>query len=266
MEETTQPKKKKRWAFRFSLATLLMLVTLTAGYFSGYHMGTSQLELDQQAAQAAKLAALFKLQAYQVGHLFAPIDQLDKEITTEDFDGLIEIITSTVEPDTWMVNGIGEGEIQPIPSNKTLVIFCSGSTHEQVAKLLQQLRDFCYNLPEDYLKTILKVDALKKPKSQIIKLFTVTSPVIHQRMQNHFQSALNHLSKEFGKPNQNVTAGEPNFPTWIGAQQVVVWNRPNGCKFYFALTDCRPTGEAIIVGWRDATTEMLKPITIAVSN
>jgi len=33
-----------------------------------------------------------------------------------DFDSLIDLITSTVEADSWMENGTGEGEIQPFPN------------------------------------------------------------------------------------------------------------------------------------------------------
>ncbi|MGI9428285.1 MAG: DUF1598 domain-containing protein [Bythopirellula sp.] len=33
-----------------------------------------------------------------------------------DFDSLIDLITSTVEADSWMENGTGEGEVQPFPT------------------------------------------------------------------------------------------------------------------------------------------------------
>ena len=33
-----------------------------------------------------------------------------------DFDSLIDLITSTVEADSWMENGTGEGEVQPFPN------------------------------------------------------------------------------------------------------------------------------------------------------
>ena len=39
-----------------------------------------------------------------------------------DFDSLIDLIVSTVEYDSWMENGTGEGEIQPFPTNLSLVI------------------------------------------------------------------------------------------------------------------------------------------------
>ena len=57
-----------------------------------------------------------------------------------DFDSLIDLIVSTVEHDTWMENGTGEGEIQPFPTNLSLVISQTQRVHEQIADLLEQLR------------------------------------------------------------------------------------------------------------------------------
>lgn len=57
-----------------------------------------------------------------------------------DFDSLIDLIISTVEHDSWMENGTGEGEIQPFPTNLSLVISQTQRVHEQIADLLQQLR------------------------------------------------------------------------------------------------------------------------------
>ncbi len=57
-----------------------------------------------------------------------------------DFDSLIDLIVSTVEHESWMENGTGEGEIQPFPTNLSLVISQTQSVHEQIADLLEQLR------------------------------------------------------------------------------------------------------------------------------
>lgn len=57
-----------------------------------------------------------------------------------DFDSLIDLIVSTVENDSWMENGTGEGEIQPFPTNLSLVISQTQRVHEQIADLLEQLR------------------------------------------------------------------------------------------------------------------------------
>jgi general secretion pathway protein D len=57
-----------------------------------------------------------------------------------DFDSLIDLITSTVENDSWAENGTGEGEISPFPTNLSLVISQTQRVHEQIADLLEQLR------------------------------------------------------------------------------------------------------------------------------
>ncbi|HEX6963589.1 MAG TPA: hypothetical protein VF175_17105 [Lacipirellula sp.] len=57
-----------------------------------------------------------------------------------DFDSLIDLIVSTVEHESWMENGTGEGEIQPFPTNLSLVVSQTQRVHEQIADLLEQLR------------------------------------------------------------------------------------------------------------------------------
>ncbi|MCA9233824.1 MAG: hypothetical protein KDA44_00020, partial [Planctomycetales bacterium] len=57
-----------------------------------------------------------------------------------DFDSLIDLIIGTVEYDSWMENGTGQGDIQPFPTNLSLVISQTQPVHEQIADLLEQLR------------------------------------------------------------------------------------------------------------------------------
>jgi len=56
-----------------------------------------------------------------------------------DFDTLIELLTSTVAPDTWDAVG-GPGAIEPFPTNLSLVISQTQDVHDQIADLLAQLR------------------------------------------------------------------------------------------------------------------------------
>ncbi|HUG70043.1 MAG TPA: hypothetical protein VMM76_19995, partial [Pirellulaceae bacterium] len=56
-----------------------------------------------------------------------------------DFDTLINLITSTIMPDTWEELG-GSGAIEPFPTNLSLVISQTQDVHEQIADLLEQLR------------------------------------------------------------------------------------------------------------------------------
>ena len=56
-----------------------------------------------------------------------------------DFDPLIDLITSTIEKETWSEMG-GNGTIEPFDTNLSLVISQTQEVHEKIADLLQQLR------------------------------------------------------------------------------------------------------------------------------
>lgn len=56
-----------------------------------------------------------------------------------DFDSLIELITSTIEQESWTDKG-GQGSIEPFNTNLSLVISQTQEVHEKIADLLQQLR------------------------------------------------------------------------------------------------------------------------------
>ncbi|REK17213.1 MAG: general secretion pathway protein GspD [Planctomycetota bacterium] len=56
-----------------------------------------------------------------------------------DFDSLIELITTTVKPQTWDEVG-GPGSISPFENNLSLVINQTEDVHEEIVDLLEQLR------------------------------------------------------------------------------------------------------------------------------
>ncbi len=56
-----------------------------------------------------------------------------------DFDTLINLITTTIAPDTWEDNG-GTGTIAGFPTNLTLVVSNTQEVHDQIVDLLEQLR------------------------------------------------------------------------------------------------------------------------------
>jgi hypothetical protein len=57
-----------------------------------------------------------------------------------DYDSLIDTIVSTVEHDTWMENGTGQGEVKAFPPGM-LVISTTRKVHQQVQELLDTLRE-----------------------------------------------------------------------------------------------------------------------------
>ena len=56
-----------------------------------------------------------------------------------DFDTLIELITATIEPDSWEEVG-GPGAIDGFPGNLSLVVSQTQDVHERIIDLLEQLR------------------------------------------------------------------------------------------------------------------------------
>ncbi|MFO0900408.1 MAG: hypothetical protein U0836_23485 [Pirellulales bacterium] len=56
-----------------------------------------------------------------------------------DFDTLIDLIVTTIAPDSWDEVG-GPGSISPFPTNLSLVISQTQDVHEQIVDLLEQLR------------------------------------------------------------------------------------------------------------------------------
>ncbi len=57
-----------------------------------------------------------------------------------DFASLIQLIQSTVDPESWLDTGTGTSSIQPYPSNLSLVVSAPQTTHEKIADLLDSLR------------------------------------------------------------------------------------------------------------------------------
>lgn len=56
-----------------------------------------------------------------------------------DFDSLIQLITSTIQPTTWDEVG-GPGSIKEFPTNLSLVVSQTQDVHEEIVDLLEQLR------------------------------------------------------------------------------------------------------------------------------
>ena len=59
--------------------------------------------------------------------------------TQADFDSLIELITTTIQPQSWDDVG-GPGSVAPFETNLSLVVSQTQEVHEEIVDLLQQLR------------------------------------------------------------------------------------------------------------------------------
>lgn len=66
-------------------------------------------------------------------------DGKTKKRGVEDMDGLINVIISTVAPDSWLENGGGEADIRPLQPG-LLIISQTADVHERIQHLLAALR------------------------------------------------------------------------------------------------------------------------------
>ena len=87
----------------------------------------------------------YNLRVYDVADLVVPIAEMvpagtDAQTTEADFTGLVELIKTTVEPDTWHGRGGGGGRMSPEENTLSLVIRQTAAVHEQIVELLSQLR------------------------------------------------------------------------------------------------------------------------------
>jgi RNA polymerase sigma factor (sigma-70 family) len=80
--------------------------------------------------------------AYPVGDLLYPAaPRAEEPVNAEEFQPLIELIQTTVAPDTWKnKDGKGFGSITPFMLNKSLIVRHTPEVHEQVVAFLRRLR------------------------------------------------------------------------------------------------------------------------------
>ena len=131
-------KSRRRW-IRFSIGTLLFLMLCVGGFLGGYRSG---YDVGLNAGEDAKIYAV----SYQVGDLVVPLDAPgetktigEPQLVEADFDSLHELITTTVDPETWTQVG-GPASIRTIESNLSFAIAQTRGSHERIATLLAGLR------------------------------------------------------------------------------------------------------------------------------
>jgi hypothetical protein len=164
-----RPKSKRRW-FQFSLSAIFVLTLAVAGFLSGYLVGEQR---GYQSGLQRRLSERPVVRVYDVADLVSVVDpdeypptrnssSLDapKSKTTKgfgsydppersaakppgspfDFDSIISMITTTIEPATWSDVGAA-GTIVPYERNLTLVINQYPFVHEEIEDLFQELRE-----------------------------------------------------------------------------------------------------------------------------
>lgn len=82
-----------------------------------------------------------KTRVYPVADLVAPLQTVvaGEAYQWDDYDTLMETVTSTIHPDTWDDVG-GAATIEPFPPSRSLVISQTRAAHLQIESLLETLR------------------------------------------------------------------------------------------------------------------------------
>src|SRR5690242_15930380 len=111
IEHTFAPRAHKRRIY-FGLGTLLFVVLCFAGLFAGYRIG---FDRGYAAGDLKHASEELYNRVYDVGDLVTLPDG------RKDFDSLIELITTTIEPNSWDDVG-GPGSIKEFESNSSFVI------------------------------------------------------------------------------------------------------------------------------------------------
>ena len=138
MEPSASPadgRSPSRRRLYFSLGTLLFLVLCFAGLFGGYRIGFNH---GYAAGDAQRAAEKPVTRVYDVEDLVSTGPGGPK-----DFDSLVEVVTTTIEPNSWDDVG-GPGSIKEFDSigeqHSAVIIMQREDLHAQVEKLFSQIR------------------------------------------------------------------------------------------------------------------------------
>ena len=115
-----------RRRFRFTIGTLLLFTLcvggLLGGFRAGYLWGFSRGAAEQAAERPFP-------KVYATADLDLP----------DGVDGLIELITTSIEPTSWDMVG-GPGSACPYENPMVLIVCQTPTIHDHIAELLRQLR------------------------------------------------------------------------------------------------------------------------------
>jgi hypothetical protein len=248
---------KKRMVLRglrVSAALLILAALVWLGYLRGHRAGYDSAT-PPPAASAGQLIVV----TYPVSDLIIPLASDPPKPAPPgpggstgpgaDFDPLIDLITSTIDTETWLENGTGEGEIMPFPSNLSLVISQTQRVHEQVADLLEQLRTLHVTvkageiIPSLQLRAACGQDAAPLPLRELPK--TSKGEAAMARL---FDEAVANVAAIWGAPIFRGSEFDEDFPPWTTGKQVAVW--PRGEGFAYVAVQDGDARQQLMAGWR----------------
>lgn len=234
----------RRWLRRI-VAALLLTALATFGFHAGYQRG---YEPEAIAAQATSNSLIRKV--YPVADLVTPVE--NARTTAPDFDSLIDLIVSTIEHESWMENGTGEGEIQPFPINKALVVSQTQRVHGQISDLLEQLRRLQDEVTaEQAISLFQSWAAYGKEQSHGFQAFPANAEG-RRAINQYFAKSLQNVVDAWGPPTFHGKRDGTNFPKWSSAEELAWWPRGKGMA-YLSIELKSESRPQLILGWRPVT-------------
>lgn len=229
---------------RWTAIALLLIALATVAYREGFHRGYEPDGLD-----AASTSSSLMIVTYPVADLIASTPSRVLQKPTSDFDPLIDLIVSTIEHDSWMENGTGEGEIQPFPTNGSLVIAQTKRVHKQISDLLEQLRRLGGEIDAKQAITLFQSwAALGSNRSHEFRSFPADTEG-KQAANRYFSKSLQNVAAIWGTPTFHGRQGDDGFPTWSSAGEIAWWPRGDGVAYMSVSFDAE-SRPRITLGWR----------------
>jgi hypothetical protein len=230
--------------FRVFCALAMLIAVVTVGYNRGYDAGYVSAEPPPTSTALLQIV-------YPVGDLVTPVMTPPEEGSTPaavDFDRLIDLIVATVEHDSWMESGTGEGEIQPFPTNLSLVISQTQRVHEQVADLLEQLRRLNEDVQaKEVVPYLQSCAAYGSDGAQAFRKLPGGAKGA-AAANTLFDRSVENLAELWGDPAFNGEPTAEDFPTWSKAQRIATWPRGEGQAF-LTVEDDSAAGSVLYAGW-----------------
>lgn len=240
MAERQSTLRRARW-----IAIALLLVAFAAlAYREGFRRG-----YEPDGLAAAQTSSSLMIVTYPVADLIASTPSQVLQKPASDFDPLIDLIVSTVEHDSWMENGAGEGEIQPFPSNGSLMISQTRRVHKQISDLLEQLRRLGGEIDAKQAITLFQSwAALGRGRFHEFRTFPATTEG-KQAAHRYFSKSLQNVTAIWGTPTFHGELGDEGFPNWSTAGEIAWWPRGAGVAYMSVSFDAE-SRPRITLGWR----------------
>ena len=243
MEVPATEHRPFRRSLRWALAVTILVVLAAFGYRKGYRRGHEPQHLVQLTANS------LVMRTYPVADLIVPRAGSHPSKSLPDFDPLIDLIVSTVETETWMENGTGEGEIQPFPTQETLVVSQTQRVHEQISDVLDQLRRLPMEVAAKEAIPMLQTRAAcRQDGSYAIRSFSNSKPGDGVAAKCLAQTTLN-IADIWGSPAFRGQRDDADFPAWSTAEELACWPRGAGVAYIAIESDANDRPQ-LILGWR----------------